>query len=350
MDSKVLIRCDGSPDIGLGHVVRCLALADELSHHHGCSISFAIWEGPLGVDLLKNSAYAVYTPKQEQFASVDEAKWLKDLAIHTQASCLILDIRTNLSCQALKDLRNSGILLVTIDDPSDRRLICDLAFYPPVPQVRQMNWDGFKGEYYSGWEWVPLRHQFSMHNDFCNEKRNMVNLTSPLNILISMGGSDKAGLTFMAIRTLESILGDLNIIVVLGSGFMYDLDLQNLLSKSIHSYELHRNVIDIASLMARADLAITSFGVTAYELAAMSVPSLHICLSSDHACSATEFEKAGVATSLGIYTEVEISNIKETLVMLINSPLLLKSMRDKALELPVKEGCRRVARKILEKI
>lgn len=350
MASKVLIRCDGSSEVGLGHVVRCVALADELSQRYGCSVSFAVWDGPLGVDRIKKSDYRVHIPSQKQLETKNEESWLKDLASQTQAQCLVLDIRTTLPCQAIKELRNSGILIATIDDPSERRLFCDLAFYPPVPQVYQMDWNGFQGEYFVGWEWVLLRAQFSKRKEPCNEKGNKGNLHSPLNILISMGGSDLAGFTLMAIQALDAIIGDLNIVIVLGAGFRHELELQDLLLKSIHSYELHRNILDMANLMARADLAIASFGVTAYELAAMSVPSLFLCLSKDHAVSATAFEKAGVARSLGIYTEVEISDIKEKLEILARNPMLLSSMRGRTLELPVGEGCRKVAQKIFERI
>lgn len=350
MANKVLIRCDGSSEIGLGHVVRCIALADELSQRHGVGVSFAVWDGTLGADRIQKSDYRVHLPNQEQQETNNEASWLKDLAWQTQAHSVILDIRTALPCQAIKELRSSGILIATIDDPSKRRFCCDLAFYPPVPQVHQMNWNGFQGECFSGWEWVLLRSQFSKRNDPGKGESNKVDPISRPNVLVSMGGSDPAGFTLLAIQALSSIIEDLNIIILLGAGFRHELELRNLLRNSIHSHELHRNVFDVASLMARANFAIASFGVTAYELAAMSVPSIFLCLSKDHAISATAFEQAGVATSLGDCTNVSTRDIIERLGMFISSPQLLSSMREKALELPVGEGCRKVAQKIIEKI
>ena len=41
---NILFRCDGSKEIGLGHVVRCFALADELQKQNKESvITFAMW-------------------------------------------------------------------------------------------------------------------------------------------------------------------------------------------------------------------------------------------------------------------------------------------------------------------
>ncbi|MBW1613303.1 MAG: hypothetical protein JRJ57_04875, partial [Deltaproteobacteria bacterium] len=79
----------------------------------------------------------------------------------TKANVLILDVRDGLSKSVLRNIKQKfDIKIVTIDDPEDKRLEADLAFYPPVPQVKRIDWTGFTGELYVGWEWVILRREF----------------------------------------------------------------------------------------------------------------------------------------------------------------------------------------------
>ncbi|MCH8997186.1 MAG: hypothetical protein IID48_02815, partial [Proteobacteria bacterium] len=44
---SVLIRCDGGPELGLGHLVRCLALADALRDRHGAAVRFSVTGDPI---------------------------------------------------------------------------------------------------------------------------------------------------------------------------------------------------------------------------------------------------------------------------------------------------------------
>ena len=56
----------------------------------------------------------------------------------------------------------------------------------------------------------------------------------------------------------------------------------------------------MSDIMAEADLAVASFGVTAYELAAMGVPAIYLCLTEDHEQSALMFQDSGLGLSLGL--------------------------------------------------
>lgn len=288
----VLFRCDGSPEIGLGHIVRCLALADELRDAHGYPIAFAMRKGPLGIKMVEEKGYRVIA-LQESGQYFDYGNWLIECVKEVAARVIVLDVRDGLTREAVKELRNKGILIVTIDDSDDKRLEADLAFYPPVPQVQSTDWAGFTGQLYAGWEWVVLRREFAY-------RPPRIPHNHPV-ILVTMGGSDPAGLTLKTVEALDPLDEDFETVVVLGPSFCHGHALNNLLLRARRRFNLRQDVTDMPGLMAQADLAVVSFGVTAYELLAMSVPAIHVCLTADHSESASAFVEAGVALNLGVY-------------------------------------------------
>lgn len=302
---RILIRCDGSPEIGFGHLVRCLALADELHEQHGCEVHFAVLEGPQGVEQIQSKRYVVHQPGRAFSCSLDEGDWLRSLALQTNAQQLVLDIRTELSVEAVQAIRNMGVFIVSIDDGSDRRLAADLAFYPPVPQVERLSWSGFTGQRFVGWDWILLRPEFARHLQLLDRallgKEAKKNSAVPPNILVSMGGSDPAGFTLKALKVLDEIQQAIRVVVVLGRGYMHEDALMKWLKVARKKYTISINLSDMTGVMAEADLALASFGVTAYELAALGVPSVLFCLTSDHAESAKALVAEGLAMSMGEY-------------------------------------------------
>ena len=89
---NLLFRCDGSLEIGMGHVVRCLALADELKSD--CEITFAMRGSNLGIDTVRES-YPVITPRTGSKIFVYQ-DWVIDCIRLVKADVLILDTRDDL--------------------------------------------------------------------------------------------------------------------------------------------------------------------------------------------------------------------------------------------------------------
>lgn len=319
---SVLIRCDGSPQLGFGHIVRCLALADELRDVHGCKIAFAIRKDSLGRLMVREKGYQVMMP--DDHSAFNYSQWLKKVIVSIDARVLILDVRDDLPVASLRALKVQDILIVTIDDPSERRLVADLAFYPPVPQVRRMSWEGFTGKLYAGWEWILLRKEFSKRPHKVSQSSHVV--------LITMGGSDPYGLTLKAVKALDLLRDDFNTIVLLGPGFMHLDALKDLISKTRRCFNLEQNFKDIPGLMAQADIALGSFGVTAYELASMGVPGIYMCLTEDHAKSASVFVDAEISICLGVYSSVTPDIIATATQNLLRDPKRREMMSKRSLD------------------
>lgn len=336
---SILIRCDGSTEIGLGHVVRCLALADEFSRAHDCTVTFAMRRDALGVRLCDERGYRVVRGLTPNLP--DDGVWLRNLSQDLQAEILILDVRDELPRQVIQRLKDEGLYIVTIDDPTDRRLDADLAFYPPIPQLRQLDWLGFIGKRYAGWEWVITRPEFSAPTTRETSSHRPV-------ILVTMGGSDPAGMTAKAVEGLNGVEGDCEMVIVLGPGFQDDQALNVQLECATHPYTVERHSTKMWEVMNHVDFSLASFGGTAYELAVMQVPSVLIGLTQDHVKSASAFVNAGIAMCLGQHEQVTPQMITQATTQLLNDPGRLHQMRMRAKHIMKGGGSQRIADTILK--
>lgn len=328
---EILIRCDGSPQLGLGHVVRCLALACELRDSYGIHPGFAMMDKGVAGALVEQEKFPVFIKPDD----IEEASWIDSLVKQHAPKGLILDIRTQLATSALQGWRNSGIPVAVIDDPSDRRQVADLAFYPPVPQVTKADWSQFTGQACIGWDYLLLRREFSI-------KREPPSNPIP-SILVTMGGSDPAGLTLLAIKALCQIKQPFHARVVLGRAFLHDQALEQLRPNLPNHFEFLRDVTDMPSLMAGTDMAIASFGSTAYELAAIGVPALHLCLTEDHAISASAFDSIDIAVNLGVYTEISMRDLTVEIKTLLHDQKKRLAMASKSRKTVDGQGAQRIA-------
>jgi spore coat polysaccharide biosynthesis predicted glycosyltransferase SpsG len=319
--------------MGLGHVVRCLALADELHANHGVTVSFAMLSSPLASEMVKRRSYPALQPPDG--GGFDHETWLNDCVLQSGAQILVVDVRDDLPQAALNALAGKGTMIAVLDDLSDRRWAADLAFYPPVPQVRRVDWSGFRGRLCVGWEWIVLRAQFAesfppRYNSRCS-------------LLIAMGGSDPAGLTLKAVRALDRLDEDFESVIIVGAGFCHRQALGDLLGRTRRRFTVREDVSEMSAAMAHADLAVCSFGMTSYELAAMGVPAVCVCLTEDHAESASGLVAAGMAISVGVDdqdTETRLAAAVEGLLVDKNARA---QMSARARELVDGRGARRIA-------
>ena len=107
------------------------------------------------------------------------------------------------------------------------------------------------------------------------------------------------------------------------------------------------SVDKVSTYMMRSTIAITAFGVTAYELASLCIPSIHICYSDDHAMSSSIFDSLNMAITLGNHHRLTIQDISSAVDYLLNDTLLLNSLRESCSTQPLGRGFMNIANYIV---
>lgn len=307
----VIVRCDGGSALGLGHVRRSLSIARALRDHEGFGVRFAMKDNAIGMAPVHAEGF----PIDVMPSGAKEIDWFLGLAEMHKLVATVLDVRTDLSATSVMRLRGAGMIVATIDDASARRLSADAAFYPPVAQVFALDWRGAESEPFVGWEWVVLGQDTSLPLSSKHGRPR---------VIVSMGGSDPRGLTIPAVKALTALEANFDATVVLGPGADHQFDRD--VAKIAPRFNVVRSPNDLPRLMAAADLGLISFGVTAYELAALGVPAVYLCLTEDHAASASAFERAGMGVSLGVASQVDGAKIGVVIEDLLSSRERLRAM------------------------
>jgi spore coat polysaccharide biosynthesis protein SpsF len=323
-----LIRCDGGGRFGYGHVKRMVALARLLRDREGIGVLFALHGSEDAATPMRRAGFGMAMIEDHRALAAEIARHRPDM--------LLLDGREGPSRLELEELRRAVPVTAIIDDGSDRRLACDFAYYPPVPQARELSWTGANTQVRIGWEWALLGRNPHLAPVHAPHK------TRP-HLLVAMGGSDPHGLTLRAAEALASLNADICVRFVIGAGMKDAASVARTVMALSNNFETVEGADDLAVEYAGADLALCAFGVTAYELAAFGVPALYLGLTDDHVRSAGAFDAAGMGVSLGLAANVTGDDIRTQIRALLDHPERRRGMRHAGLVTLDGGGASRIA-------
>ena len=295
MKKKILFRCDSNQEIGFGHLSRCLSIAEILKSDYMFDIEFAIQRDEDSIMKILSYDFKYKIIDEKKINNNKNKQTLSSIIQSSEIDILFLDLRNNICHKEIEILKKEGLVIASLDDSSDIRLISDLVFLPPLPQINNLNWDNFKGEFYIGWNWMPLKKDFLKKKKLTKQKSYLNFKSRKIKFLITMGGSDIKGFTISALNLLNKFVKleklNVEIKVILGTFFSYSEEIKKLKSSLDISFTEYRDVSNMHDFIAEADLGLISYGTTAYEFAVMRTQCFYFCLTEDHAMSAEEFQK-----------------------------------------------------------
>ncbi len=312
---RLLIRTNVGTHIGLGHVMRCLALAQAWQDSNGV-VGFALVNDTASIEArLLEEGMQIY-PVTAVPGSDDDAGQTIALAKSINSNWVVVD-GYQFADSYQQTIKEAGLNLLFLDDYKHaNRYFADLILNQNIKTEENLynNRETFT-DLLLGAKYILLRREF-LH--WRGEKREIPDVANKL--LITLGGGDPDNQTSKVLHALMKIKADkVNIKVVVGANNSHFNELQNEINNSGLNIQLVQNFWDMAGLMAWADIAISGGGSTCYELAFMGLPSLVIVLADNQYMVASGLESAGISINLGWYASVSAQDIAVRFTELANS-------------------------------
>ncbi|MES2208441.1 MAG: UDP-2,4-diacetamido-2,4,6-trideoxy-beta-L-altropyranose hydrolase [Pseudomonadota bacterium] len=340
---NVAIRVDASSQIGLGHFMRCLTLANVLkkqeasirfiSRHLPEHLQSALIKKGHEVVLLHADFSNVIHYQQAECGDLPHSHWLgtsqeqdvKDTVAalaDVQADWLIVD-HYALDAHWETNVRQAAKKILVIDDIADRMHACDVLLdqnYYADMHIRYASKVSQECQLLLGPSYALLREDFALFRKHVKPRLGKIE-----NVLVFLGGIDAANFTSRALEALAP-LKFLKVNVVIGLQHPYKSEIEDTCKKL--GFGCYIQTDKMAELMASADLAIGAGGSASWERCSLGLPSCIVSLADNQTAIAQALDSIGAVIYLGMLDEVSPEMIQHAVCSLIEKPNRLSALSE----------------------
>ncbi|MCX5724400.1 MAG: UDP-2,4-diacetamido-2,4,6-trideoxy-beta-L-altropyranose hydrolase [Nitrospirae bacterium] len=310
----MLFRADAGPEIGAGHVMRCLAVAEALhdwARERGQVLASHFLCAPLP-PLLKarlDSAGCIVHDLPVAAGSADDANHTLHLVRSLPAQTMVLDgyhFGTEYCAILAAGRRLSPrVPLVLFDDlaafecpnaPLDVDVVVNpspAAFALPYRRIAPI------ARLLLGPTYAPLRREFRL----ITQEQAPLPVIARDTVLVTFGGTEPQGLTGPCLTQLAAMLPKTcRLAATIGAGDpRADALEKRVAEKRVALVKpgritLHRDTSAMATLINSAGMAVAAAGGTIFELSALGVPAVLVVVSDNQMHSAAWMAAEGLAT------------------------------------------------------
>lgn len=335
-DCRVAIRVDASAQIGTGHFIRCLTLAEDLSRR-GATVHFFSRHLPEYLRTMLTDRKLEFTQIGSTsdpivFSDLAHANWLgttqqldatqtREALFGESWDWLIVD-HYALDIIWEKLLRTSVKKIAVIDDIANRVHDCDVLIDQNLHDGSSDRYKGLVPEQcvlLVGPSYALLRDEFRILR-----KKSRLRSGHVRRLLVFFGGMDESNLTTRVLNALSILeLTGVAVDVVIGAQHSHFEEIGRICSS--HGYNCYIQTNRMAQLMYEADLAIGAGGVAVWERCCLGLPSFVIQTAKN------QEEQITTAASKGLIYAPQVSDMSEAqisrhLLALLDNPGLLQAL------------------------
>ncbi len=337
--STLCIRADAGARMGVGHMMRCLALAEAWKLRGGLVVVLTHAEAPALLQRLREGGLEVQ-PLQAAQGSLEEAAEVVSFAAKYHAKWIVLDGYhfTSNYCLALKAF---GLRLLIIDDLANidlsaadillnQNAYAKLEMYPATSRL-------LLGSQYAllRREFLPWRSQRGPEPEDAHH------------VLITLGGGDPDNVTLRVLNLLAGMTDRRLVVKVIVGATNPHLESLRAALLMNHEVEVLVNPSNLPQLMSRAHVSISAAGSSCWELACLGLPMLLIISADNQRGIAAHLEEMGLAVCLGWHEDFPKVGTLKCLCDFLEDAPRRRRMSEEARFLVDGRGARRVVEAIL---
>jgi len=328
-DAKIAIRVDGNQYIGLGHIFRCIYLAEYITKYGGTPY-FVMLNSSINLfvkNLIIKKKFSYYIISHSNDPWREDVNLLKKIIHKELFRAIIIDLLvpdksdSDLNFESLylpSDLANLinelsffKIPIFVFSDQFDKiSVACDLIINTCPSQ--DYNWYNYSEKYLLGPKYYIVGKSFlsliNIQKTFRSKKKKVV---------IFCGGNDHRNFTNLILETITNLISEFEIEVIVGASTPNTTSYNDKIKNDMVKY--HYQPMDVAQILFDADAAISTSGNTLFDLAAIGIPSAALSTRERQRITARFFHKKGACIDIGSTKKEIITGIDIFFNMLLNN-------------------------------
>jgi UDP-2,4-diacetamido-2,4,6-trideoxy-beta-L-altropyranose hydrolase len=342
---KVCFRTDGNNDLGMGHIMRCISLADELKEAANAEIFFIMKDHKVAITKVSEEYNFGIITIPRNIDENNEMNYTNSKLKELKPDVTIIDLQ-NITKRFFLKLKTGSSTLYTVDS------LNPIDFSPDILVNYNLYADSRLYQTIAGKTKLCLGPEFFMLDktfEKITREEKMIERKAK-QFLLTFGGSDPNNLTTKVVNALGGMNKNLELTVVLGPFFKHHDELNKALKDVCVNRIVKSNVKNMAELIFKSDIAITTGGNTCFETAYVGTPSIILSQVKLQNENGREFDKRGVSINLGMANSVSNDLISKVVKSLLLNYSLRQKMSVKGKNLVDGKGKQRVIKEILRYI
>ncbi len=319
----IAFRVEGNSQIGLGHLMRCLALAQH-GVKKGYQISF-LMTSPSYEQALKRSDWVGEVSLVEN--AHNELDELERFCLRNKVDALFLDgyqFTSAYRCELATILKTLSVLFVAIDDNNDLGKLYADCIINSNSHASSLNYHQTESNAHCclGDSFRILRGEFHLTPKQQIEAKRLENRSA---LTIILGGADTTNWSLELAAKFSNALPSIPINVITGGAFPHATQLSKFADETINVTHWH-NAQHVSDIFLASRLVISAGGSTQYELQALYTPAMLLIVADNQFQACMQSYNTGKAVVLDTRSGMESCDIVKQGLGLWHDEMKLKAI------------------------